>query len=103
MKSNYPYFFPYLQANDLPIPQEEFQFHTKRKWKFDYAWEENKIALEVEGGIFTGGRHTRPKGFIGDMEKYNSAAVLGWRIIRVQPKDLQTKKTIDLLKEILIT
>lgn len=103
MKSNYPYFLPYLRANNLPIPEPEFQFHPKRKWKFDYAWEEYKIALEVEGGIFTGGRHTRPKGFIGDMEKYNSAAVLGWRIIRVQPKELETKKTIDLLKEILIT
>ena len=103
MKSNYPYFFPYLRANDLPIPVPEFQFHPKRKWKFDYAWEDYKIALEVEGGIFSGGRHTRPKGFIGDMEKYNSAAVLGWRIIRVQPKELETKKTIDLLREILIS
>jgi hypothetical protein len=72
-----------IRAAGLPIPEEEFQFHPERKWRFDMAWPERKIALEVEGGVFSKGRHTRPSGFIGDCEKYNEAALLGWRVFRM--------------------
>ncbi|MDR3328182.1 MAG: hypothetical protein LBT04_08750, partial [Prevotellaceae bacterium] len=58
---------------------KEYTFHPTRKWRFDYAIPEHKIAIEVEGGIWTGGRHTSSKGFLGDMEKYNAGTLLGWR------------------------
>ena len=66
----------------------EYRFHDVRKWRFDYAiLDKNiKIAIEVEGAIWTNGRHTRGSGFIKDMEKYNTATALGWKIIRIQPK-----------------
>lgn len=91
-------FLAALDSEKLPRPQREFLFHTSRKWRFDFCWSDKKIALEVEGGVWTGGRHTTASGFIGDMEKYNAAAVLGWRIIRVTPKDLIKTKTINLIK-----
>ena len=83
----------------LPAPVAELQFEPLRRWRFDYSWPEAKIALEVEGGIWSGGRHTRSKGFIGDMAKYNHAARLGWRVMRVQPKELLTLATVQLVKE----
>lgn len=83
----------------VPVPVKEHQFHPIRKWRFDWSWPQHKLALEVEGGVWTQGRHTRPKGFIGDMEKYNSAASMGWRILRVTPKDLLTITTIELIKK----
>ncbi len=83
----------------LSAPVAELQFEPLRRWRFDYSWPEAKIALEVEGGIWSGGRHTRGKGFIGDMAKYNHAARLGWRVLRVQPKDLMTLATVQLVKE----
>jgi very-short-patch-repair endonuclease len=76
----------------------EYRFDDTRKWRIDYAIVPHKIAIEVEGGAYTNGRHTRPMGFIGDMEKYNALTVQGWRLIRVQPKDLVTVKTLNMIK-----
>jgi very-short-patch-repair endonuclease len=73
----------------------EHRFHPVRKWRFDYAIVELKIAIEIEGGIWTNGRHTWGSGVIKDMEKYNTATALGWKIIRIQPN-----KYADALKYI---
>ena len=78
----------------LPLPAEEFRFHGTRKWRFDFAWPSHKLALEVEGGAFTAGRHTRGVGFTKDLEKYSEAAAMGWRIIRVLPRQLESEQTI---------
>ena len=77
----------------------EYRFDDTRKWRIDYAIIDHKIAIEVEGGVFTQGRHTRGAGFVNDMEKYNALTVQGWRLIRVQPKDLVTVKTLNLIKD----
>ena len=79
----------------------EFRFDDTRRWRFDYAIPEHRIAVEVEGGIWTNGRHTRGKGYMNDMEKYNRATVLGWRLIRVAPDRLFTTYTLQLIKDIL--
>lgn len=71
-----------LKALGLPDPEREYKFHPERRWKFDFAWPERKIAIEVEGGIWSRGRHTRGNGYINDCEKYNSAVLLGWRVLR---------------------
>lgn len=72
----------------LPQPVEEFQFHPSRKWRFDFAWPDYKIAVEVDGGqwLARGGRHNTDK----DREKMNAAAELGWRVFRY---------SVDMLKE----
>lgn len=53
-----------------------------KDWRFDFVLTDYRIAIEVEGGIFNNGRHVRPKGFAADCEKYNHAALLGWRVLR---------------------
>ena len=78
--------------------EKEYRFHPTRKWRFDYAISAIKLAVEVEGPVWTGGRHTSSKGFLGDMEKYNEAALLGWCLIRTTPDRLLTSKTIELIK-----
>lgn len=65
----------------LPGWVTEHRFHPVRKWRLDYAWPEMKIALEVHGGVRSGGRHTRGTGFTNDREKMNTAASMGWIII----------------------
>lgn len=77
---------------------KEYRFHPKRMWRFDYALPEYKIALEVEGGVWTQGRHTRPQGFLGDVDKYNTATLMGWRLFRTTPEQLYTQKTLGMLK-----
>ncbi len=91
--------FTVICKTDLKVEcVKEFKFHPVRKWRFDYAVPEHKIALEVEGGVWTGGRHTSPKGFLGDIEKYNTATLMGWRVFRTTPDELYRKKTLDLIK-----
>lgn len=91
--------FTVLCRSDLNVEcVKEFKFHPKRRWRFDYAIPEHRIALEVEGGVWTGGRHTRPQGFLGDIEKYNTATLMGWRVFRTTPDDLLKTATLNLLK-----
>lgn len=89
------------QVHGVPAPVPEFKFHASRRWRFDYAWPSVRLALEVEGGVFTGGRHTNPMGFLKDMEKYNAAAALGWRIVRCTPGALLKRETSALLRSAL--
>lgn len=69
----------------LPEPIPEYVFHPTRKWRFDYAIPQWKVAVEIEGGIWTQGRHTRGQGFLDDLTKYNAAACMGWRVLRYPP------------------
>lgn len=97
MKTHSNIFFSLVNSEKLPAPVTEFRFHESRRWRFDYAWPDQKVALEVEGGVWIAGRHTRGAGFVKDMEKYNEAACLGWRIIRCQPKQLTSVQVIEWL------
>lgn len=65
-----------------PGVKPEYRFYAERRWRFDYAWPEQMVAFEVEGGTWSGGKHTRGKGYRNDCEKYNRAAIMGWRVIR---------------------
>jgi very-short-patch-repair endonuclease len=62
--------------------EREYYFHPTRRFRFDFAFLEPKIAVEIEGGIWKGGRHSRGSGFENDCWKYNSAIKEGWRVLR---------------------
>jgi hypothetical protein len=81
-------FLGLCRAARLPVPVQEYRFAAPRRWRFDYAWPDRLVALEVEGGIWTGGRHTRGAGFEKDIHKYNAAALVGWRLFRTTPAGL---------------
>lgn len=104
MKYNPTIVIAYFRECWLPTPDIEYQFHPVRKWRFDFAWSDypmGGVALEVEGGIWIGGAHGRGSGIARDIEKYNAATLLGWRVLRCQPKDLCTKATVDMIMECL--
>ena len=88
----------YFEANRLPTPVCEHRFHDERRWRFDFAFLEHKVAVECEGGVWSNGRHTRGKGFIEDCSKYSEAAILGWCVIRRATADLLTPETIDMIQ-----
>lgn len=68
---------------DLPVmPEPEYRFHPSRMWRVDFAWPSLRVAVEIEGAVWTGGRHTRGGGFLADMDKYNALSVMGWRLLR---------------------
>jgi very-short-patch-repair endonuclease len=73
---------------NLPLPVREFRF-SKRRFRFDFAFPDRKVAVEIEGGGWIYGRHHRPKGYEMDLEKYNLAQYLGWKVFRFTPQMLE--------------
>lgn len=91
-------FVKIIKAETGLTVEKEYKFHPVRKWRFDYAIPSIRMAIEVEGGVWTGGRHTSSRGFLGDMEKYNEAALAGWCLVRTTPDRLLTSETLELIK-----
>ena len=87
-----------LRAAGLPEPVAEYRFHSVRKWRFDYAWPEQLIALEIEGGVWVKGRHVRPSGYEEDCRKYNAAAALGWRVLRATPDMIRNGEILNTIE-----
>ena len=94
-------FMVHCRANGL-IPEREHRFAPPRRWRFDFAWSERKVAVEVEGGVWTNGRHTRGSGFVKDIEKYNAAAMLGWRVLRFTPGMVKSGKAVEMAQEAIL-
>ena len=91
----------YFNCQGLPPSSPEWRFHPERKWRFDFAWPEQKVAVEIEGGFFAGGRHSRGFGAKKDMEKYNSAILHGWYVLRYMPEQVCRETTTDDIKRVL--
>lgn len=83
-----------LWLKDAGIPYvAQWRFHPTRRWRFDFAigehhgtWkmleiENRKLAIEVEGGQWTGG-HKRGDAADSDCEKFNTATLMGWKVLR---------------------
>jgi len=80
--------------------EQEYKFHPKRKWRADFHITGTKILIEVEGGVWSGGRHTRGKGYIADMEKYNSAQELGYSVYRYSTEQVKSGKAIEEIRRL---
>lgn len=78
----------------------EYRFHPTRKWRFDFAHIKRKIAIEVNGGIFIRGRHTRGTGQLKDMEKFNNAQALGWFIFQFTPSQMRSGEAAIFMEDI---
>ena len=71
--------------------EREHVFNPTRKWRFDFAWPAAKVAVEIDGGTWGNGRHSRGAGYAADCEKLNNAAMLGWCVIRLTPAMIEDK------------
>lgn len=87
-------------ALGLPKPELEHRFHPERRWRFDLAWPDRLIGVEVDGGVWSRGRHTRGAGFEKDCEKLNEAALLGWRVLRFTPGQIKRGEAIRTLERV---
>jgi hypothetical protein len=94
-------FYAFCEKHWLPRPTHEGRFHQTRDWRWDWAWYPQKLAIEVQGGVWSRGRHGRGSGIVKDMEKYSEGAALGWRVLLVTPEQLMTEETLDLTRRAL--
>lgn len=90
-----------MQLKALKIAfKSEFRFHPTRKWRADFHIEGTKLLVEVEGGIWSGGRHTRGKGYLGDMDKYNAATAMGYQVFRFSTEQVISGFAIKQIEEL---
>jgi len=86
----------------LPEPEREFRFHPVRRWRFDFAWPDRKLAAEVDGGTWVGGRHSRGAGAKNDCDKQNAATALGWRVLRFTTDHIKTGEALEQIEAALM-
>jgi very-short-patch-repair endonuclease len=80
-------------------PEREYRFCPQRRWRFDFAFPDHKLGIEVEGGVWVQGRHTRGAGYTADLEKYNTATLMGWRVLRVSGEMIENGEALGLTLE----
>jgi hypothetical protein len=82
-------FTDWLNANNIAFVKE-YKFCKERKWKIDYYLPDLNAAIEVEGGVWSGGRHVNPRGFLNDMEKYNAITMAKIQLLRIDTDRLNS-------------
>lgn len=91
-----------LQMRAVKIQFErEYRFHDTRKWRFDFAMPDIKLAVEVEGGLYINGRHNRGKGYEDDLEKYGEAMKLGWTVYRCGPRMIKNGQALETIEKLI--
>jgi hypothetical protein len=93
------------RAHGLPLPETEQRFHPTRRWRADYLWRGARVILEIDGGIYRGGRggglaiggHSSAAGIRRDMAKANQAQLCGFVFLRATPDDISSGVVLDLL------
>lgn len=87
------------------IREVQFAKELKRRWRADFLCYVNKTNIcclvEVEGAVFTNGRHTRGAGYTKDIEKYNTAALLGFLVVRCTPAHVESGQALTWIKQAL--
>ena len=85
----------------LPKPEEEYKFLKDRRFRFDFAYPEYRIAIEVQGGIWCKGGHSSGKGIIRDCEKYNLAQLNGWTLLLFTADSVHSGEAVRVISMLL--
>lgn len=104
-----------LRLMRLPVALREYRFaalhvgvgkglrerlaeYSLSDWRFDFAWPDYRVALEIEGGIWIAGRHSRGAGYLADCRKYNAAQLLGWQVFRATGEMVKSGEALQAIK-----
>lgn len=98
-----------LEGVPAPVLQHRFAAHLGRNYRFDFAWPEKLLAVEVDGGrwlVRRGkdgvpipvGRHNH----LEDYRKRNLAARLGWRMMSFMPEQIRSGEAVQEIRSCLV-
>lgn len=90
-----------VRRAELPEPVEQYQFCPSRKWRADFCWPGERLIVEVDGGVYTQGRHTRGDGYERDCEKLAMAVVLGYRVMRFTTGQVTSGFALEMIEKVL--
>jgi hypothetical protein len=91
----------------LPVGVPEFIFHPTRRWRYDRAWPAHRLVVDIDGGAWlhrhgkTAHSHGQGAGFERDRKKDAEAMLLGFRVLRVTTKMVQSGAAIEYLRHLL--
>lgn len=89
------------QSLSAPAFVTQHKFHPSRRWKFDFAWPLVRVAAEIHGATFAGGRHVNGLGYWGDRIKINAAQRLNWKVFELVAQDVEDQRVLgEILCEI---
>lgn len=83
------------RCHGCPPERASHAYRHERDWRFDLCWPAERLAVEIDGGVYAGGRHTRGAGFEGDLEKLNAATLAGWRVLRCTPGHIEAGAALE--------
>lgn len=86
---------------EIPEWERQYKFSTERKFLFDFAWPKYKFAVEVQGGTWANGAHSRGTGLNKDFEKNFYAICNGWRVLYVSVNHIENKEAVGWIVKIL--
>lgn len=90
-----------IKALGLPEPVREYPAITGRKFRFDFAWLEHRLLVEVNGGTYTKGAHSTGRGIARDYEKANLAVLQGWRVLSFDVKSVKSGEAVEVIRQAL--
>src|SRR6266567_1586530 len=91
-----------LKHLGAPVFEVEYRFNTPdTDHRWDIAFTEEKLAVEVNGGIWIQGAHAHPTTIIRNMKKGNLGALRGWRVLAFEPREVKTGGPVNLILEAL--
>jgi hypothetical protein len=81
--------------------EREFVILPPRRWRADWRVKGANVLIEFEGGLFKkrAAGHSSVSGILRDIEKYNSAAIAGWLVIRITPKHVMSGEALMWVEE----
>jgi len=91
-----------IKMYGLPEPETQAKIIPGRKWKWDLAWPSKRLAVEIQGGIWTGGKHGRGAGIVKDMDKLNAATLAGWRVLQFANTHIRSGKAVALIEKAIL-
>ena len=90
-----------VRVDGLPAPEQEYRFDDNRRWRFDFAWPNCRLAVEVNGGEWSEGRHNRGGGMADDYEKLNAAVIAGWRVLQFTGSQVRDGVAVETIRRAL--
>jgi very-short-patch-repair endonuclease len=99
MKDYKAQFLSQLKMAGIPAPEAEVRFHPVRKWRFDFCWPSEKLAVEYQGGIYYGNAsHSSIGNMKRDCEKFSEAVALGWRVMPINADLVRSGRALQLVE-----
>lgn len=88
----------------LPGPERQCRepwAGTGRRFRGDLCWPDRRVVVEVDGGTWSGGRHTTGSGYARDCVKQNLAHLNGWTVYRVEGGMVRDGRALELVEAIM--